>query len=83
MAYMRKESFAHGALGRPILRKTNRFLHYFEKKKITMSNQFGALLPHFRCLNVLYKYLDGLGLLLGSPNKGQSKKKLSLTSQRV
>ena len=44
------------------------------KIKISLSNRFGAFLPRFRSLNVLYKHLDGLGLLLGSPNGGQLKK---------
>ena len=45
------------------------------KIKISLSNRFGAFLPRFRSLNVLYKHLDGLGLLLGSPKEGQSRKK--------
>ena len=45
-----------------------------EKNKITLSNRFGALLPYFRSRNELYKHLDGVGLLLGSPNRGQLKK---------
>ena len=28
-------------------------------------------MPRFRSLNVLYKHLDSLELLLGSPNEGQ------------
>ena len=47
-----------------------------KKNKISLSNRFGAFLPRFRSLNVLYKHLDGLGLLLGSPKEGQSKKKI-------
>ena len=54
----------------------------FVKNTITLSNRFRVFLPCFRSLNVLYKHLDGLGLLLGSLIKGQSKKKdsESLTS---
>ena len=44
---------------------------YSKKNKIILSNQFGALLPRFSSLNVLYKNLDGLGLLMGSPKGGQ------------
>ena len=67
---LRKESFTHGAVGRPTLRKTDRFSNHFGKK-IILSNQSGALLPRFRSLNVLYKHLDGLELVLGSPNEGR------------
>ena len=44
------------------------------KIKISLSNRFGVFLPRFRSLNGLYKHLDGLGVLLGSPNGGQLKK---------
>ena len=43
-----------------------------EKNKISLSNQFGVFLLRFRFLNVLYKHLNGLGLLLGSPKEGPS-----------
>ena len=38
---LRKELFAHGALKRPILRKTDRFSHDFGKKQNDLVNLIG------------------------------------------
>ena len=69
---LRKELFAHGAVERPILKKTDRVSHDFGKKQNHFVNSIWSFfLPCFRSLNVLYKHLDGLGLLLGSSKEGQ------------